>query len=36
MGWALDNLSADARARIARSLFAANEADDLVDGEVWI
>ena len=36
MGWALDNLSADARARIARSLFRANAVEDLVDGDVWI
>lgn len=36
MGWALDNLSADARAWIARSIFKAKDTDDLVDNEVWI
>jgi putative DNA primase/helicase len=36
MGWALNNLSADARERIARSLFVANDGDSRVDGDTWI
>jgi putative DNA primase/helicase len=36
MGWALDNLSADARVRIARSLFKVNDGETCVDGDTWI
>jgi hypothetical protein len=36
MGWALDNFSQDARLRIARSLFRANDREDVVNGQVWI
>ncbi len=36
MGWALTNLSADARERIARSLFEANDDLDKVDGDLWL
>lgn len=36
MGWALDNLSANTRESIARSLFEANQCVDIVDGDTWI
>lgn len=36
MGWSLNNLSADTRERIARSLFKANERVDIVNGDTWI
>jgi putative DNA primase/helicase len=36
MGWALENLSSDARERIARSLFSANDGETTVSGDVWL